>query len=130
MDAMKASGEFAVTPEQFATARQTFTAARVDDAQTLATIRAVYETYGYILDPHSAVGVAAAQALAQDLPEPVVALACAHPAKFPETIQRAIGLTPPLPPAVAALLQKPERTALLSAESSAVLRFIEGNGRG
>ena len=94
---LSAKGEFTVTPVQLATARQVFTAARADDDLTLKTIADVYKESNYILDPHSAVGVAAARQLAKELPEPVICLATAHPAKFPDTIQRAIGLTPPLP---------------------------------
>jgi threonine synthase len=125
MDAMKLRGEFAVTPLQLATARQIFTAAKADDDLTLKTIRTVYEKSGYILDPHSAVGVAAARQLARELPEPVIMLATAHPAKFPETIKRALGQTPALPSAVAALLSKPERTMLLPADARAVKNHIE-----
>ncbi len=117
-------GEFAVTPVQLATARQVFTAARADEDLTLKTIQDVYRESGYILDPHSAVGVAASRLLARELPDPVICLACAHPAKFPETIHRAIGVTPPLPAALAALLQKPERTSLLPANMQAVEKFM------
>ena len=124
MDSMRDQGLFAVTPMQFGMARQTFTAARVDDEATIKTIQDVYSDHGYILDPHSAVGVAAAKMLAKELPEPVIALACAHPAKFPDTIKRAIGIEPALPPAIAALLQKPERTSLLPSDAVAVEAFI------
>jgi threonine synthase len=58
------------------------------------------------------------------LPEPVICLATAHPAKFPETIKRAIGITPELPENIIALLQKPERMVLLPAQIEAVRAFI------
>ncbi len=124
MNQMRGQGTFAVSQVQLAQARQIFTAARVDDEQTLQTIRDVYKESNYILDPHSAVGVAAARQLARELPEPIIMLGCAHPAKFPDTIQRAIGITPAVPPAVAELLQKPERKKLLPARSDAVEKFI------
>jgi len=123
-------GSFAVSKFQLAEARQIFTAARADDEQTLQTIRDVYKESGTILDPHSAVGVAAARQLAHELPEPVIMLGCAHPAKFPETIKRAIGVTPELPQAVAELLRKPERTVLLPAETKAVEGFIKRSVHG
>jgi threonine synthase len=116
--------EFAVTPLQLGTARQIFTAARADDDLTLRTIADTYKESGYILDPHSAVGVAAAKQLARELPQPVIAMACAHPAKFPDTIKRAIGVAPELPAAVAALLQKPERTSLLPAHVTTIEAFM------
>lgn len=117
-------GTFAVSKVQLATARQIFTAARADDDLTLQTIRDVYKESGYILDPHSAVGIAAAHQLARELPEPVIMLACAHPAKFPETIKRAIGIKPELPAPVAELLQKPERSTLLLPRIESVRKFM------
>ena len=111
MDQMRTKGEFFVTPVELAMARQVFTAACADDELTLKTIADVYKESGYILDPHSAVGVAASRLLTKELPEPIITLACAHPAKFPETIRRAIGITPSLPESVANLLQKPERSS-------------------
>jgi len=129
MEQMCGQGAFEVSKLQLATARQIFTAARADDELTLQTIRDVYKESDYILDPHSAVGVAAARQLAKELPEPVVMLGCAHPAKFPETIKRAIGVTPELPAPVAALLKKPERTSLLPAAAKAVEQFIAGKVR-
>lgn len=125
MGSLGRKGEFSVTPLQLGDARQIFTAAAADDALTLKTIKDVHSETGYILDPHSAVGVAAALQLERELPEPVIMLACAHPAKFPDTIQRAIGIKPPLPEKVAALLHKPERTSTLPAHIQAVEKFIE-----
>jgi len=125
MEQMRSKGEFKVSQVQLAMARQIFTAARADDEETLQTIRDIHEKSGYVLDPHSAVGVAVAKKLAGELPEPVIMLACAHPAKFPETIKRAIGIAAPLPPSIAALLEKPERTTLLPAHAKAVISHIE-----
>jgi threonine synthase len=64
----------------------------ISDAQTLATIRTIYEKEVYLLDPHAAVAVAAAEALKSELGnKKMICLATAHPAKFPDTIQRALG---------------------------------------
>jgi threonine synthase len=124
MQDMKNNNEFKVAPVQLADARQVFTAACADDALTIKTIQDVYRESRYVLDPHSAVGVAASRSLAHELPDPIISLACAHPAKFPETIQKAIGITPELTPALAALMQKPERTVLLPATIQAVEQFM------
>ncbi len=124
MNDLKNENEFKVAPVQLGDARQIFTAACADDALTLKTIQDVYAESGYILDPHSAVGVAASRILERELPDPVISLACAHPAKFPDTIRRAIGVTPEVPPQVAALMQKPERTTLLPATIQAVEQFM------
>lgn len=124
MEQMRGQGEFSVTPMQLGMARQIFTAARSDDELTLKTIRDVYKESGMILDPHTAVGVAASRLLAHELPEPIISLACAHPAKFPETIQRALGITPPLPESVNELLRKPERSTTLPAHIEAVQKYM------
>jgi threonine synthase len=126
MEQARRAGEFSVSKIQLATARQVFTAAAADDELTLQTIRDVHKEYGYILDPHSAVGFAVARKLARELPEPVVVPATAHPAKFPETIKRALGAAPPMPKSLAALMDKPERTTLLPADAKAVAAFIAG----
>ncbi len=97
MAQLRAEGQFEVSQVQLAMARQIFTAARVDDELTVKTIQDVYKESGYILDPHSAVGVAASKLLERELPDPVICLATAHPAKFPDAIQKAIGVTPALP---------------------------------
>ncbi|MER2520342.1 MAG: threonine synthase [Bdellovibrionales bacterium] len=124
MEAQKSCGTFEVTLEQLATARQTFTAACADDELTLKTIADVHKQCGMILDPHTAVGVAAARQLASELPEPVVCLATAHPAKFPDTVRKAIGTAPALPPFVEAQMSRPERTALLPPTAEAVMGYI------
>jgi len=125
MAAMKAKGEFAVTPVELAEARQIFTAGMAADDLTLKTIRETYEKNGYVLDPHSAVGAAVAKQLSRELPDPVIMLATAHPAKFPETIQKAINQRPTLPGALSQLLQKPERTVVLANDKRAVQSYIE-----
>ena len=124
MQDMQTKGGYVVSPMQLGMARQLFTAARADDVLTLKTIKDVYDAHGYILDPHSAVGMAAATLLSAELPDPVVTLACAHPAKFPATIDRAIGGCPRLPRDVAALMAKPERTELVSGHIDTVKSFI------
>jgi threonine synthase len=117
-------GAFTVTRKQLAAARQIFTAASVDDAETLAAIRMVNDKYGYLLDPHGAVGVAAAQKLARELPEPVICLATAHPAKFPEAVQRATGKAPPPVKLLTDLLKRPERMIVLPPHLAEIERYI------
>jgi len=124
MQQLREAGTFSVSKVQLATGRQLFTADRADDEETLQTIRDVYKESGYVLDPHSAVGVCVARKLARELPEPIVMLACAHPAKFPDTIKRAIGEVPAVPKYVADLLKKPERTVHLPARVDEVEKFM------
>ena len=120
MDALRTHGAFAVTPEQRATARALFAAARVDDDQTVTTIKDIYARTGLLLDPHTAVGVGGEKMLESELSGNIVALACAHPAKFPEVIQRAVNINVNVPDEVAELLRKPERVTVIPADIRAV----------
>ena len=85
--------------------RRTLYAASVTEEDTRATIRAVYTRTGYVLDPHSAVGWAAADRFATTLP--LVTLATAHPAKFDAAIRQELGFAPSLPPAYAGWQTRP-----------------------
>jgi len=106
-------------------AAKSFVGHRVDDAGTLAEIGQTYKRTGMLIDPHTAVAVAAARAeLAQGADEPMVALATAHPAKFTDAVERATGVKPPMPDALAEIMGKPERVAILPNDISAVSRFI------
>jgi threonine synthase len=100
-------------------------AASVDDALTLAEIARVHEATGYLVDPHTAVGLAAAGLSGwfdghgmSDLP--VVCMATAHPAKFPDAVEQATGIRPPLPDRLADLFDRPEHYEVLPAEVEAV----------
>ena len=75
----------------------------VDEATVAAEMAQTRSETGYLLDPHTAVGTRAGRALLRDRPDvPVVALATAHPAKFPDAVERATGVRPELPPHLAA----------------------------
>jgi threonine synthase len=108
MAAFRAAGRMPVPDAAWRRARRLFRGFRLDDAATLAEIRRLYAACGYIADPHSAVGIAAAQA-GRPAGVPTVAIATAHPAKFPDAIGRAIDRRPPLPPALADLYERAER---------------------
>lgn len=113
-------------------ARGLFSGHRADDAVTLRTIAETYAGSGHLIDPHSAVGVAAARAeLAANggAGTPMVALACAHPAKFPDAVARATGIRPALPPALADLLDRRERTTVLPNDAGAVARYLRAHAR-
>jgi threonine synthase len=105
--------------------RDLFEATSLDDAATLAAMRAEYERSGTLLDPHTAVGLTAGRRRTGARDTPLVALATAHPAKFPEAVERATGVSPALPPALADLLERPERSERVSADADAVKRLVE-----
>ncbi len=91
------------------------------DQETLASIRHVYEETGYITDPHTALGLAAAH----DMPAPVIVLATAHPAKFPDTVKQAIGRSPDPVEALTRLESMPVRGQSLAPTSSALRIQLE-----
>ncbi|MBV8400782.1 MAG: threonine synthase [Acetobacteraceae bacterium] len=82
---------------------------RLDDAGTEAEIRKLHDAIGYLADPHTAIGVAAARAYPCSHGVPTIAMATAHPAKFPEAMKRATGLRPALPSRLADLFEREER---------------------
>ncbi|QZD93236.1 threonine synthase [Qipengyuania xiapuensis] len=85
-----------------------FTSARADEGDTSQAMRWAYEQCGEMLDPHTAIGLHAAREAAIDSDVPVVTLATAHPAKFPDAVERATGLRPPLPSRVGDLFAREE----------------------
>ena len=83
-----------------------------------------------LIDPHTAIGVAAAQAKRKDMATPVVALATAHPAKFPDAVEKATGIRPSLPPHLADLYQRKERFVVLPNDLGRVRDYILANRQG
>jgi len=120
MQTFRRTGKMPVPDMAWRRARTLFHGFRLDDAGTEAEIRHVYEATGYLPDPHTAVGIAAARALAPVASTSTVAVATAHPAKFPDAIEQAVGWRPPLPPRLADLYDRPERFLVLANELGAV----------
>ena len=116
-------GAFTLDGDRLAEAQAVFAAARADDDACLETIAEVWRGSGRTIDPHSAAGVHAARRLSSAA-APVVSLATAHAAKFPDAIARAIGIRPALPPRLAALAAKPERMTELPADAALLKRFV------
>lgn len=110
LEALQSTGRLEVDAAHHARARADFDAVAVSDAETLEQIRQTYAAADYILCPHTAVGVKAG-----GVAEHPVCLATAHPAKFNEAIQLAIGRDAPLPPALQGLMDLPTRCLELDA---------------
>jgi threonine synthase len=113
MDAFKSSGRFALGDAELARARDGFAGVRLDDAGTLEEIARQYRATGLLVDPHTAVGLAGARACPAGDGVPTVTLATAHPAKFPDAVERATGVRPALPARLADLYDRPERYTTL-----------------
>jgi len=118
-------GPVAVPAAVFEAAREVFDSHAVDDAATVETIRQVFESSEYLLDPHSAIGLQAARQCRRDRAVPMITLATAHPAKFPEAVLRAgQAREPALPHYLADLYQREERYQVLPDDLAAVQAFI------
>jgi threonine synthase len=119
---------FAVEPERLRRAQALFTAVRFDDEETKAAIRDVFAQTGELIDPHSAIGVAASRAASRDDGRngevPTVVLATAHAAKFPEPVAAATGVRPALPPRLAHLFELAERCEVLPPDLSAIEGYV------
>jgi len=127
----RSTGRMAVPDDVWRAIRRDFTGFTLSDEATLAQIRLNYATSGYLADPHTAIGLAAAAARAP-VGVPVIVAATAHPAKFPDAVEAATGLRPPLPPPLADLYEREEiyMTAPndLGAVETLVRNFARRNG--
>jgi threonine synthase len=121
---------FMIDAEPLRRIREEFSAQAVDEATVAAEMKQTRSETGYLLDPHTAVGTRAGRALLRHRPEvPVVALATAHPAKFPDAVERATGVRPELPPHLAELMAGQERFSVLPNEQATLERFIRERAR-
>lgn len=102
-----------------------YRAEAVTDAETLVAIADAFGRWGRLVDPHTAVGLAVAARLASSGDTPTVVLATAHPAKFPDTVARATGTVPPLPPRLRHSYVAAERMTVLPPDARALRAFIE-----
>jgi len=122
MEELKQGG-FAISQGALEALREQYASGRVSEEETLDTIRAMRERTGEILCPHSAVGVAVAERHLEP-GVPMVTLATAHPAKFPDAVERAIGVRPGLPPHMADLYDLPERLTRVENDVDALKSLI------
>jgi threonine synthase len=122
-EGLKTEGRINFSSSEMLQVRSDFCSASVDQAGTLETIGNFYRETGYLLDPHTAVGVRAALDL---LPsdEMRICLATAHPAKFSESVEKATGKSAPVPDSVAALSGMPTRCEIMDADLEQVKAFF------
>ena len=130
MEEFAATGKFTLRRDMVRDDIDVFWGFRADDAETLAEIAQTWAESKILLDPHSAVGVAAARAYGTSHDELVVALACADAAKFPDAVEKAVGMRPPLPPHLADLMTRKTRKLTAKPDAEAVATLIENKKRG
>jgi threonine synthase len=128
MDELRATGAFQLSQGELGQLRDLFSARSVGEDETEMTIRGVFEETGMLVDPHTAVGIAASQREALGA-TPMVVLSTAHPAKFPDAVKRACGRLPEQPERLKMKLGQDERCTVLPAEFAAIADFIVSHGR-
>ncbi|MBK5564850.1 threonine synthase [Ensifer sp. SSB1] len=123
MDGLKQSGSFTIREKALKAIRKEFRSGRASEKDVARTITKTLEKTGYLLDPHSAVGVFVA-AKHEKPSAPMVTLATAHPAKFPDAVKSASGIDPALPTWLADLMNREERFDILDPDLKSVETFI------
>jgi threonine synthase len=126
MEHFRRSGRLEFSRDEKERVGSDFTAMTVDRQKTLAMIRDFHEKTGYILDPHTAVGVRAGRDLTGG-EYPLVCLATAHPAKFPDAVRQAIGRDPERPASLQGIEERERRCEIIDADTEAVKAFLEKN---
>jgi threonine synthase len=128
MDTFNKTGVLTLDKEALEKGQSLFASYRLDDDETAQVIRDVFETCEYLLDPHTAIGVQAARKTRTNQNVPVICLATAHPAKFPEAIQDAgLNEAPVLPHHMRDLFEREEKYTILPMDLKKVQNFIAGN---
>jgi threonine synthase len=124
LNRFRQTGKLSVGPDQFAKwIAPTFRAHRASNDETLAVMKRIYGESGMLVDPHTAVGIASAEACAEP-GIPTITLATAHPAKFPDAVKKATGVHPALPDHVADLFDRQERIVNLPNDLQAIEAFV------
>lgn len=106
-------------------ARELFDSLSLNDSETCAVIKQVFDETEYLLDPHTAIGVGAARKCRRDNTIPMVTLATAHPVKFPEAVEKSgVSISPELPIHMRDLFDRPEKYDVLENDINKVHEYI------
>lgn len=125
MESLKQSGRFELTPQVLKQICKDFDAGRADEAQVSEIMARIYKTTGVMVDPHTAVGLSVAEQIIGT--SPMITLATAHPAKFPQAVEAATGVHPELPAHLSDLFERPEQFEVIENDQSAIASYIENN---
>jgi threonine synthase len=121
----RAEGRFTLERDLLGLLDEQWRGASIDDAATTAIIADLYASSGLLVDPHTAVGLGAAHACRADRSAPMITMATAHPAKFPDAVEAATGVRPPLPARLADLFERPERYDTIASDYGTVRAAVE-----
>jgi len=123
MNSLAQSGAFLIDDKSLAQISKSFVVGSSSEKETAAAIKSTYEQSGYLLDPHSAVGVHVARQK-MDANFPMITLATAHPAKFPDAVQAASSVFPSLPPMLSDIHDRSEKCELLANDPQIIQEYI------
>jgi threonine synthase len=127
MASLTQSRRFSVSTPALAKIRELFSAGRADEDETAATIRTTLRETSHLVDPHTAVGLAVAEKESRDPTIPMIVLGTAHPAKFPDAVERATGQRLQLPTRVGDLFERDERYVELPGDYDAIAAYVAGH---
>lgn len=131
MQSLQKDGRFFVNDDVVGNMRNLFASGSADDRQTEKTIVEAYEVYGRLIDTHTAVGLSVARQLSDRggvfAEESIVCLETAHPAKFPDVVEKCTGVRPPLPEHMKDLFDRPERVRVFPNNVEAIKAFVCAN---
>jgi len=133
MDLFKQNGVFSISEESMVKVKKTFSAYMISNDETLDIIKDTYKNYNYILDPHSAVGFGSAKKalnekiISKDIP--LISLACAHPSKFPDIINKAINIKPELPFHLKPIMTSKEYFKVMEADTEIIKMHVKNKMR-
>jgi threonine synthase len=129
MASLKQSGRFVLPDAVLAAIREEFDAGRADETETAAAIRAAWREAGDLVDPHTAVALAVADRDTSDSRIPNIVLSTAHAAKFPDAVEAACGVRPPLPVWLEDLTTRPEHIKVMNNDQVDVEQFVRSVSR-
>lgn len=129
MNSLNQSGAFTIDPAALKYIADGFDAVTTNEEETLKIIADVYATSHDLIDPHTAVALAGARKKKRDSSIPNIVLSTAHPAKFPDAVEKATGTRPPMPAPLSALFDLEERFNVLPNDLQTIEGFIEANAR-
>jgi threonine synthase len=124
MTRFRAEKKLTLEPAAYAQLKREFASASCSDEDTTRSIAECYKATGELLDPHTAVGLFVARRCRANLTTPLVVLATAHPAKFPDAVKKASGLTPALPEHLKNLFTLKEKFDVVANDAAAVKSVI------
>lgn len=128
MHGFEAERRMTIPAEMIAAAKPLFKSVRVDGDAMAMAMRWAHEHAGQVIDPHSAIGLAAAREAGVSSDVPVITLATAHPAKFPDAVERATGVRPSLPARLGGLFDRAEQFDVLAATPEAIKAYVDARG--